>query len=192
MLKDEGSHGVGMALGADRKLPGGGPNLVSGLSAVRIVAVAALHQAGIHPVTEGARELRLLRRMTSEAEFRLRFDEHEVHVARFVRTMACGATDAVRQMLGLGEILRFQTGLMALGTDGNSLRWSQCLEADDLGNVASAVNVRLRRTMAGLASMLVALEQRRMRSVGEVLVPDFLVTSLADVGLGVLAVGSAG
>ena len=44
-------------------------------------------------------------------------------------------------------------------------------------------------TMAALASVLVALQQRGMRSAGKVLLPDFLMAGFADVGFGVLAAG---
>src|ERR1039457_823494 len=125
--------------------------------------------------------------MAAEAELGLRLHEHEIHVGGFVRAVARSATDAARQVSGLGKILRLQAGLVALGADGRRRRRSQRLEANDLGDVAAAVNVGLRRTMTRLASVLVALQQCRVRSVGEVLVPDFLVTSLADAGLSVLA-----
>ena len=71
MLEDEWSHSVRMALGADGELAGGCPHLVTGLRAVRIMAVAALHQPGIDAVTEGPGELRFLGSMTSEAELSL-------------------------------------------------------------------------------------------------------------------------
>ena len=96
-------------------------------------------------------------------------------------TVTRSATQAVGQVLGLGEILRLQTGLMALGANRSRLRGTQGLEPNDLGGIATTVYVGLRRTMTRLASMLVALKQCRMRSIGEVLVPDFLVTRFADV-----------
>lgn len=43
MLKDEGAHGVGMALGANRKLAGRSANLMAGLRAMWIMAVATLN-----------------------------------------------------------------------------------------------------------------------------------------------------
>jgi hypothetical protein len=67
------------------------------------------------------------------------------------------------------------------------LCWTQRLEANDLGDIASAVNMCLRRTVTSLATMLVAFQQRGVWSIGEVLVPDILVASLADISLGVLA-----
>jgi len=69
------------------------------------------------------------------------------------------ATDAVRQVLGFGEVLGLQAGLMALGADGDSLSRSQSFEADDFTDIATAVHMRLPRTVAGLASMLRAFEE---------------------------------
>jgi hypothetical protein len=69
-----------------------------------------------------------------------------------------GATDAIRQVFGLGEILRFQGRLVALRTDRCCLRRTQLLKANDLGGIAAAVNMGLRRTVTSLASVLVAFE----------------------------------
>ncbi len=103
-----------------------------------------------------------------------------------MRIVTAGATDAVGQMLRLREILRACVGLVAVQTDGRSLRRSELLEADDLSRVATAIDVRLRRAVAALAAVLIAFQQRRMRSSGEVLVPNLLMTRLADIGLGIL------
>jgi len=185
VLKDERAHGVGVALGADGELSGGGANLVSSLGSVRIVAVAALNQPDIDAMAIGACELGALRGVTAIAEFRLRLDQQEIHVSRFVRAVAGGATDAVGQVFRLGEVLRLRARLMALGADGRSLRRAQGFEADDLRDIAPAVNVRLRRAVTSLASVLVALQQCRMRRVEEVLGPNFFVTGLADIIIGV-------
>ena len=90
-------------------------------------------------------------------------------------------------MLGLGEILRLQAGLVAFGTDGGSLSRRQSFEADNFSDIATAVYMRLRRAVAGLAAMLVTLEEGRMRCGSKMLFPDLLVAGLADVGFGVLA-----
>ena len=42
MFKDEGTHRIGVAFGADCELSSRRTNLVSGLGTVRIVAIAAL------------------------------------------------------------------------------------------------------------------------------------------------------
>lgn len=192
VFEDEGPHGVGVTLGADGKLAGGGADLVPGLRSVGIVAVTALHQPDIDAVTIGPGELGLLRSVATETKVGLRFHQHEIYVFGFVRAVARGATDSVGEMSGFGEVLGLETGLVALGTDGGCLRRGESLEADDLGDVSAALDMRLRRTVTGLASVLFALEQGRVRSVGEMLVPDFFVASFADVGLGILAAGGTG
>lgn len=76
---------------------------------------------------------------------------------------------------------------MTLGTNCRSLGRAQCLEPNDLGDIASAINMRLTGPMAGLASVLIALQQRRMWGAGEVLFPHVLVAGLADIRFCVLA-----
>lgn len=157
VLEDEWTHGVGVALGADRELAGCGSHLVAHLRPMWIVAVAALDESGVNAVAVGPREFRLLGGMASIAQFRLLFHQQEVNVGRFVRTVTRRATDAVRQVRRLGKVLRLQAGLVALRTDGCGLRRTQLLEANDLGGVAAAFHMRLRWAVAALASMLIAL-----------------------------------
>ena len=80
VLEDERPHGVGVALGADRELSGGGTHLVAGLGSVRIVAVTALHESDIDPMAVGPRELRLLRGVASKAQLGLRLLQHEIDI----------------------------------------------------------------------------------------------------------------
>ena len=122
MLEDERSHGVGVALGADRKLSGGRPHLVPGLRSVRIVAVTALDQSNIDPMAIGPREFGLLLRVAAIAQLGLRLHQQEINVGGFVRTMTTGAANAIGQVFGLGEVLGLQAGLVALGADGRGLR----------------------------------------------------------------------
>ena len=192
MLEDEGAHRVGMAFGADRELSGGGPNLVTGFGAVRIMAVAALDEPDIDAMAIWPGKFGLLRGMTSIAQRRLRLRQHEINVVGFVRAMTTGATDTIRQVFRLGEVLRFQTRLVALGADRCRLRRAQIFEADDLGDVAAAIDVGLAGTVTSLASMLIALQQGRMRCAGEVLLPDLLMTALANVGWSVLVARRVG
>ena len=192
VFEDERPHGVGMALGADRKLAGGGAHLVAGLRSVRIMTVAALDEPDIDAMPVGPGEFSLLRGMASIAQRRLGLRQHEIHIARVVRVVTVRARNATCQMLGLGEVLRFQAGLMASGADLRGLSWTQGFEADDLGNVAAAIHVGLAGTVTALASMLAALQQRGVGSARKVLVPHFLMAGLADVSFGVLSTGRAG
>jgi len=122
VLKHKGSHGVGVALCTDRELSCRSTNLMPRLCTVGIVAVAALNQSHLDPMSVRPGELGFLRSVASEAEVLLRFDQHEIYVGGFMRTVARCATEAVRHVHRFGEVLCFQTGLMALGADGRRLR----------------------------------------------------------------------
>lgn len=187
VLENERPHGVRMALGANRKLPGGRSHLVTGLGAVRIVAVAALDESDINTMPVRPREFRLLGGMAAVAQGSLRFYQKKIDLGGAVGTVTGGTADAIGQVLRVGKILRFQAGLVALGTDRRGLGRTQGFETNDLGGIAAAVNVGLRGAVTSLTSVLIAFEQRGVRRTREVLVPHFLVTRLANVSVGVLA-----
>ncbi len=187
VFEDEWAHGVGVTLGAHRKLPGRGTHLVADFSPVRVMAVTALYESDVHAVTIGPGELGLLCCMTSKAQLSLWLLQHEIDISGTVRAVAGGATDAVRQVFGLGKVLRLQARLMTSGADRSGLGRTQRFEANDLGWIAAAINVGLPGTMAALASVLAALQQRRMRSARKVLLPDFLVAGLTDIRFGIRA-----
>ena len=109
------------------------------------MAVAALDKSDIDAMAVRPGEFGLLRGMASVAQLSLRLHQQEVDVLGAVRAVTGGATDAIRQVFGLGEVLRFQAGLVALGADRRGLRRTQRLKANDLGEIAAAVNVGLRR-----------------------------------------------
>src|SRR5215472_3162869 len=190
VFENEWSHGVGMALGADGELPGSSADLVADLRAVRIVAVAALHESDINAMAIGAGELGLLRGMAAVAQLRLRLHQHEIHITRLVWTVAGGASDAAGKMSGLGKVLCFKTGLVAFGADAGGLGGSQRLKTNDLGDIAATVDVRLARPVTTLATVLIAFEQRVVWGGCEVLFPYLLMAGLADVVGGVSACGS--
>jgi len=159
MLEDEGSHRVGMALGADGELAGGGAHLVANLASMRIVAIAALDQPNVYAMPEGSSELGFLRSVAAIAELSLRLHQHEVHVGGFVGAVTGSATDPVGHMSRLREVLRFQARLVAFRADGGGLGRCQSLKPDDLGDIPTAVNMRLARPMTTLAAVLIALQQ---------------------------------
>ena len=88
VFENERTHGVGVALGADRELPGRGTHLVTHLCPVRIVTVAALDEPDIDAVTIGSRELGLLGCMASIAQAGLRLHQQEIDVSGIVGTVA--------------------------------------------------------------------------------------------------------
>jgi hypothetical protein len=122
VLKDEGPHGVGVALGTDCKLASRRADLMTYLRAVRVMTVAALYESNLDAMAIGTREFSLLRSMTAEAEFSLRLHQHEIHISRLVGTMAGRATDAAGKMSGLGEVLCLETRLVTRSAYGGSLR----------------------------------------------------------------------
>jgi hypothetical protein len=158
MLKNEGTHSIGVALGTDRELSGSGANLVSGLSTVGIVTVTALDQSDVDTVTVGPGKLGFLGRVAAEAQVRLRLHQHEIHICGLVRAVAGSATEAVRHVLRLREVLRFQTGLVTLRTDCCRLSGTQGFEPNDLGDITTAVDVRLSGTVTSLAPVLIPLQ----------------------------------
>jgi hypothetical protein len=192
VLENERPHFVSVAFGADRELTGGSSHLVTGLGPVRIVTVAALNESDIDTVPVRPGEFGLLRGMAPVAQLSLWFHQQEVDVLGSVGTVTVRACDAIGEVLGFGEVLGLQAGLVALGADRCRLRRTQLLKTNDLGDVSAAINMGLRRSVTGLASMLATLEQRRMRRTREMLVPDFLVAGLANVGVGILAICRTG
>ena len=192
VLEDERPHRVRVTLGTNRKLTGGGSHLVTGLGAMRVVAVAALDKSNIDTMPVGPREFRLLRGMATVAQGSLRFRQQKIDIGRAMRTVTGRTADTIGQVFRVGKVLRFQAGLVALRTDRRRLGGTQRFKTNDLGGVAAAVNMGLRRTVTSLTSMLTALEQRRVRRVREVLVPYFLVAGLANVGVGVLDASRSG
>ena len=192
VLEDEWPHRVGVTSGAYRKLSRGGADLVTSLGPMRVVTITALNQSHFHPMTIRPSKLSLLRRVAAEAKLGLRLHEHEIHIGGFVRIMAASAGYAAGKMLGLRKVLRLQAGLMAADADGSGLCGTQRFKADDFGNVAAAVDVRLSWSVTGLAPMLIALQQCRMRSACEMFLPEFLMASLADIVFCVLLAGCAG
>jgi len=95
VLENERPHRIRMALRANRKLPSGSSHLVTGLSAVRIVAVAALDESNVYPVPVRSRKFRLLRGMAAVAQGRLRFCQHKVHVGGAVGTVTRSTAHAI-------------------------------------------------------------------------------------------------
>jgi len=189
VLENEWTHRVRVALRAHGKLSSSRAYLMACLCSVRIVAVAALHETNIDAVTVGTGELRLLAGMATEAQVGLRFHQHEVHVSGLMRTVTRGATHSVGQVSRLGKILGFEARLVASRANRGGLRRCESLKADDLGYVSTTVDMRLRRTVTGLTSVLIAFQQRGMGSRSKVLFPELLVAGLADGIIRILPAG---
>lgn len=188
VLENERAHRIRVAFRADCKLARCRPHLVTCLRAVRVVAITTLNETDIDSMPVRPGKLRFLSCMAAVAELSLRLHQHEVYVGGFVRAVTTGATYAIRQMFRFREVLGFNAGLMTLSADCGSLGRAEGFEPDDLGDVASAINVRLTGAMAGLTSVLVALQEGRMWRSSKVFLPYFLVAGLTNVGFRVLTV----
>lgn len=81
---------------------------------------------------------------------------------------------------------------MTLQADRRRLGRAQGFEANDLCDIAPAIDMGLARTVAGLTSVLIAFKECRVRGSGKMLFPDVLVASFADIVCGVLSPGWAG
>ncbi len=95
---DERPAGLGVALGADRVLVGGGLHVVGQEGAVHVMAIAALDQAFVHLVVERHIEGRLRVGVALEAERRLRNLEQRFFLA-VMNAVAAGTADV---RLGMG------------------------------------------------------------------------------------------
>ena len=149
MLIDEGPTILHVALGAERILVGCGSDVVIAEGAVNVVAVAALHQALIHPVMEGHVERRLHIGVALEAKLRLRGLQQLRLRVSVMHAMAAGATDAgpgMRRALEVGMRARVaaQAGRIQV------LR-RKLAQLNDLGNVPAALYVGLARPVTALA-----------------------------------------
>src|SRR5664279_3340997 len=173
VLENKRSHGIGVAFGTDCELPRCSSYLVPHLRAVRVVTITALNQSSIHAVAVRTRKFSLLRGMASVAQLCLLLHQQEIDVLGFVGTMTGRTTDAISKMRRLREILRLQARLVAFGADGRGLGRRQSFETNNFADVASAINVCLRRSVTGLASVLLTFQQRRMWSISKMLVPYF-------------------
>ena len=153
MLVHERPGFFGVALEAHRILRGSGPQLARQESAMRIMAIAALHQPFVNTMMKGSRELLLGFEMAAVAELWLLLFHQKLASLRIMRRMAVRATDVVLEMGGARKIaVLLAVGMTAKTTLADFLRGG-VLKAKDLRFVASPVDVGLSRTVTCLAAM---------------------------------------
>lgn len=98
MFEDKGARFVRMALEANSVLCRGGPQLSAEKSAMRIVAIATLHQPFIHAVMERPVELLADFQMATVAKLRSLLFHQMNSFFRMVRRMAIYAAHIVLQV----------------------------------------------------------------------------------------------
>jgi hypothetical protein len=122
MLKNERTRRIDMALGAYHGLPRRRMQLVWQKGAMRIVAIAADHQAFIYPVVFGHREIRLDATMAAEAQPRLSRDKQVLRL-KGVDRVASRADDSIGHMRRSHEILMAFALLVACEAPFARLLW---------------------------------------------------------------------
>lgn len=139
----------GVALCADGILIGGGFEVVRLEGAVWIVAIAAANRAFVHRMVERHIECRLLIAMALEAELGLFGLEQALRSFGMVDAVAAEAADAGFGMRGTLEI-RMGAGVAAQA-GGTGIFGAEFVEAADLGDIASAIDVSFAGSVTAFA-----------------------------------------
>jgi len=161
MLENERTRCLGVALGADLVLVGGGLELLALERTMRIMTVAAFHQSLIHPVMEGLGKRRLYVRVAAIAELWLRYLKQSRFTFESMHAVAISATHIRLAMGGTLEI-GMRPGVAFQARSVYELR-RRLAELKNLRYVAAAVDVRLARPVAAFASdSLAAMHERKM------------------------------
>jgi len=147
----ERTAGLDMALGADGILVSSRLDVVVAECAVSVMAVTALDDAFIHLVVEGHVEGRLDVGMALEAEFRLRGDQKLGVRHRLVNAVATEAAYVCLGVRGTKEIR--MSSCVAAEAGLGDLRGRELVEANDLGDIATTIDVRLAWAVAAFAGV---------------------------------------
>jgi hypothetical protein len=158
MLEDERSGCFRMALSADLIVVGGRLKLFVLECAVRIVTVAASHQALVHFVMERLSKCRLHIGMAGVAELGLRNPKKAGFIRKAMHAVATGAAQSGLAMSGLFEVgVRCCVAAEAGSVD---LFCRRLGKLKNLRNVATAIDVKLARSMAAFAGHSLAAMQQ--------------------------------
>ena len=153
---------IGVAVQTDGLLGGGGAQLVGLETAVRIVAIAALDQAFVHPMMGRLGKVRFDFAVATVAKQGLRGRQQIArHVGR-VLGVATGAPNIILEMFRTQEVAAGFVPLMATEAARARFLGGKLLKTDDLRDVSSGSNVRLARSMATLASLRLWTRMRRL------------------------------
>ena len=161
VLEHERSAGLGVALRADLVLIGRRFDVVIAEGSVGIVAIAALHQAFIHPVMEGLREVRLHVGVALIAELGLIDFQQGGFRAGAMNAVATGAA-----YIRLGVRRPQEVGMSSrVATEAGSVHLlrGHLAKLADLGDIPTGFNMGLPRPVATLAGCtLPAMGQRKL------------------------------
>lgn len=174
-----------MTVEADLLLAGGRPQRTPWqVAAMGVVAVGAGDELLVHSVTVRLGKISSRFCVAAIAKCRLIVDEERVLLVSVVWGMAIDAADTVLKVSRPAEISVLLAGLMARQTTAADDIRPLTFEDEYLAFIASALDVRLARTMAGLTTVdLCPIDLQRgipMR-IGLKVVDDVLMASFAGV-----------
>jgi len=154
MLENKWAALIGVAGKAHRVLRRRRPDLIRFHRAMRVVAVIAFHQALVHSMMEGHRELRFLLCVAGITEFRFCLHQQEFRIFAVVRRMAIQAAHVVLDVHRAVEIHLFFSGSVTSHAAFADRFRAGGLETENLLHVARIVGVRRARPVATFAALM--------------------------------------
>jgi hypothetical protein len=148
MLVYKWSSGICVAFGADGVSAGQGFHLPQGCGAMHVMTVTAVKQALIYTVVIRLGKIGFGCSVTAVALFRLFLGQQVLGGLGVVWRMTIKTTNIIAGVGGIGEVPLFVLCTMATEAPGIGFLTRKIFEADDLGNVSSALHMRLPWAMA--------------------------------------------
>ena len=127
------------------------------------MAIAARHQSFVHAMVNGLGKLWLNLEVATVTQHGLRHHQQSAFHFRMMSRMAINASDVILQVLGAQKVCMLLSELVAAQAPLARLLAREFFKADDLCNIASGFRMRLARSVAGLASLILhatVIEQR--------------------------------
>ena len=153
VLKCERACFVRVTVEADHVLRGGGAQLPGHESAVRVVAIAASHQALIHAVMEWFGKIGFDFQVAAIAELRLRCLQKRMLNLWEMRRMAINAAHIVLQVLGARVVAVLFSVLVAIQAAGTDFLGCGVLEREDFRFISPTFHVGFAWAMTRLATV---------------------------------------
>jgi hypothetical protein len=162
------------------------PGLAEGGRAMSVVAVAALNQAFVDAVVIGLGKVSLGRGMAAIAETGLSLNQQMFWLLGVMRGVAVQTADVVARVCRTREVPLLVLFSVATQATGAGFLPRKLREANNLGDVATALNMFRSGPMTGLTAVPVLKGGLVVRRGLEVLFVQIFVARLANSDLGVL------
>ena len=186
VLVDERPLLVGMAFDTYRVPTRHDPQLPESGSSMNVVAVAALDKTFVYSMVIRLGEVGFGGGMTPVTEIGLRPCKQVRGILGMMRRVAVQAANIVARVRGCGEVSLLMLFTVATQALRARILLRHRREANDLGHVPTALDVRGSGTVTGFAAMSIAQGGLEVWGVFEVLLVQVLVAGLAGVNTNVL------